>query len=108
MRVLVIDDEPALRRVIRGMLESAGHQVVDAENGRTGLETLRTAPFDVLVTDILMPEKEGIGTIAEARKLNKTVRIVASRASGPRCASTCRSARPPRWRSPDPWKRPRP
>lgn len=69
MRVLVIDDEAALRQVIRRMLESAGHQVVEAQNGRTGLQTFRGAPFDTVVTDIIMPEQEGMETIAEMRKL---------------------------------------
>ena len=82
MRVLLIDDEPALRQVIRRMLESAGHQVVEAQNGRTGLQTFQAAPFDAVVTDIIMPEQEGVETIAEMRKVNKSVRIVAISGGG--------------------------
>ncbi len=82
MRVLVIDDEPGLRQVIRRMLEPAGHEVVEAENGRAGAQALHAAPFDVVLTDIIMPEQEGMETIGEMRKLNKTVRIVAMSGGG--------------------------
>lgn len=82
MRVLVIDDEAALRATIRRMLESAGHLVVEAENGRVGLEAYRSQPADVVVTDIIMPQKEGIETIRDIRKLNGDVRIVAISGGG--------------------------
>lgn len=82
MRVLVIDDEPGLRQVIRRMLEPAGHEVVEAENGRAGAQALHAVPFDVVLTDIIMPEQEGMETIGEMRKLNKTVRIVAMSGGG--------------------------
>lgn len=82
MRVLVIDDESALREVIRRMLESAGHQVVEAQNGRMGIQAFQAAPFDVVLTDIIMPEQEGMETIAQMRKLNERVRIVAMSGGG--------------------------
>jgi two-component system, chemotaxis family, chemotaxis protein CheY len=82
MRVLVIDDEPALRQVIRRMLEPAGHEVVEAQNGRVGAQAFHAAPFDVVLTDIIMPEQEGMETISEMRKLNKSVRIVAMSGGG--------------------------
>jgi CheY-like chemotaxis protein len=82
MRVLVIDDEPALREVIRRMLEPAGHEVAEAENGRVGVQIFQAAPFDVVVTDVIMPGQEGIETIGELRKLSKHVRIVAMSGGG--------------------------
>jgi DNA-binding response OmpR family regulator len=84
MRVLVIDDEAGLRQTIRRMLEIAGHEVTEAENGRVGVEAYRLRPTDVVVTDIIMPQKEGIETIREIRALDPNVRIVAISGGGRR------------------------
>lgn len=66
-RVLVVDDMADMRTMIRTMLESAGHTVTEAENGRIGIRALRgEEPIDVLVTDILMPEADGIEVIRAA------------------------------------------
>ena len=67
MRILIIDDEAALRQTIRLMLEEAGHTVTEAEDGRTGLRRLGEEPADVVLSDIIMPEMEGIETIRELR-----------------------------------------
>jgi CheY-like chemotaxis protein len=82
MRVLLIDDEPGLRITMRKMLEAGGHEVVEADNGRRGLETYRKQPSDVVVTDIIMPDKEGIETIRDIRALDPNVRIVAISGGG--------------------------
>lgn len=82
MRILVIDDDSLLRQTIRRMLESAGHCVVEASNGRTGLEAFRNNPVDAVVTDIIMPEKEGIETIREIRAANGAIPIVAISGGG--------------------------
>lgn len=82
MRVLVIEDEAALRQTIRRMLESAGHEVLEAENGRTGLEAFRKNSLDAVITDIIMPNKEGIETIRDIRALNPDIRIVAISGGG--------------------------
>lgn len=82
VRVLVIDDEAGLRMTIRKMLESAGHEVVEAENGRLGLEAYKKQPPDVVVTDIIMPQKEGIETIRDIRAIAPNVRIVAISGGG--------------------------
>src|SRR3546814_16143676 len=66
-KVLVVDDMAEMRTMIRAMLESAGHSVAEAENGRTGIKALQGAEqIDVLVTDILMPEADGIEVIRAA------------------------------------------
>ncbi len=82
MRVLVIEDETALRQTIRRMLESAGHEVVEAENGRSGIEAFRKHRLDAVVTDIIMPNKEGIETIRDIRALDARIRIVAISGGG--------------------------
>ena len=64
-RILVIDDDVPLRLVLRSILERAGHTVLDAPDGRTGLALWRREPTDVVVTDIFMPEQDGIEVIRE-------------------------------------------
>jgi CheY-like chemotaxis protein len=81
-RILIIDDEPSVRTVIRAMLELAGHHVVEAENGTTALAALAGAPIDVVITDILMPDRDGIETILEIRKQFPAVKILAMSGGG--------------------------
>lgn len=66
-KVLVVEDVAEMRTTIRTMLESAGHTVTEAENGRAGIAILRSAEaLDALVTDILMPEADGLEVIRAA------------------------------------------
>jgi len=67
-RILVIDDEQLARFTIREILEAAGHEVVEAKNGAQGLAFQKAQPCDLVITDIIMPEKEGIETIIEMRR----------------------------------------
>ena len=66
-RLLVIDDDDLVRATLTDMLQTAGFEVVTASNGRLGLELLESTPVDAIITDILMPEQEGLETIREAR-----------------------------------------
>ncbi|MBT3395769.1 MAG: response regulator [Alphaproteobacteria bacterium] len=77
MRVLVIDDDDALREVIAGALESQGYEVLQANNGRNGVDSLHRSPADLVITDIIMPEQEGVGTILEIRKSFPDLKIIA-------------------------------
>ena len=81
-RILIIDDEPSVRRMLRQMLENAGHEVVEAENGRSGLDVFRDRPPDLVMTDIIMPQKEGIQTIAEMRHEAPQVPVIAMSGGG--------------------------
>ena len=76
-RVLLIEDDDLVRATLRDALESNGYEVATATNGLDGLERFRSAPADVVVTDILMPEKEGIETIIELRRDHPEVKIIA-------------------------------
>lgn len=58
--ILIIDDEEGVRALLRTTLEAAGHQVVEAANGRIGLDLYRLRPTDLIITDILMPELNGL------------------------------------------------
>lgn len=64
------------------MLQTAGFEVVTAADGRFGLELLDTTPVDAIITDILMPEQEGLETIREARQRFPHIRILAISGGG--------------------------
>src|SRR5689334_21685732 len=74
--ILVIDDDPAMRRLVTRVL-AGRHKVIEAENGAEGL-TLRAQHHpDLIITDILMPQKEGIETMREVKKLAPATKIIA-------------------------------
>jgi CheY-like chemotaxis protein len=75
--VLVIDDEGPIRDVIRFFLERAGYRVVDADNGRAGLALFGEHKPSLVITDIQMPEGNGLDMIAEFRRINPSVKIIA-------------------------------
>jgi CheY-like chemotaxis protein len=81
-KVLIIDDDRMVRETIKIILESAGHAAFLAGNGREGLKIFTAAAPDIVITDILMPEKEGIETIAELRRLKPDLPIVAISGGG--------------------------
>lgn len=76
-RLLVIDDDDELREVLKRLLERAGYVVATARNGREGIHRCREEAFDVVITDIMMPAKEGIETIIELRQNHPDVEIIA-------------------------------
>ena len=61
--ILIIDDEDPIRALLRTTLEAAGYEVTEAPNGRIGLERYRLRPPDLVITDILMPELNGLDMI---------------------------------------------
>lgn len=76
-RVLIMDDEEPMRDVMRTILEEDGHDVQEAANGAVGLDMYRAQPADVVVTDLIMPEKDGIETIRDLRREFPNVKIIA-------------------------------
>lgn len=73
----MIDDEPLARYTIREALETAGHVVVEAENGNAGLGLYEVVEFDLTITDILMPDKDGVQTIKDFRLIRPGAKIIA-------------------------------
>lgn len=65
MRVLVIDDEPDVLLLCRVNLDLAGHEVVEAESGEAGLELARDERPDVVVLDVMLPERDGLQIMAD-------------------------------------------
>ena len=80
--VLLVEDDHDVRVSIRCLLESEGYEVISAEDGRRGLFVFRTEKPDLVVTDIIMPEKEGIETIRDIRGFSPICRCFASRCLG--------------------------
>ncbi len=76
-RILVVDDDTAVRLLLRTVLERRGHVVVEAENGAEGLQYYRAAPTDLVITDIQMPVMDGLQMIKELRSAFPTVKIIA-------------------------------
>ena len=75
--VLVIDDNPGIRESLSLLLETHGYRVVTAADGKQGLMAFREHAPAVVVTDILMPEQDGIGAICELRRRDPAAKIVA-------------------------------
>lgn len=74
---LIIDDEDMARHTMRRILERGGYEVACAANGTEGLRAFGQLQPDVVVTDIMMPERDGIETIMSIRAQDRQVRIVA-------------------------------
>jgi CheY-like chemotaxis protein len=80
--ILVVDDEPELRDVIGRVLIDAGHRVTSAANGRDAIAKMGEQTFDLVLTDVIMPEKDGMQVITEARRKQPGIRIVAMSGGG--------------------------
>ncbi len=82
MQILIVDDNDELRELLRLILESAGHEIVEAANGKIALDLLKTTPVELVITDIIMPEMEGIDLIRMIRTIYPDVRIIAISGGG--------------------------
>ncbi len=81
-RILVVDDEEDVRHSIRFALESAGYDVFEAQNGLEADERLAENAFDLVITDMIMPEKEGFELIRDIKQNYPDVKIVAITGGG--------------------------
>jgi CheY-like chemotaxis protein len=81
-RILLVDDDDTLRDVMREGLKLAGYTVLEAANGTQAVRIASAQPFDLLLTDIIMPDKEGFETIAEIRDKFPDKPIVAMSGGG--------------------------
>jgi len=76
-RVLIVDDDESLRRRLAALLEAAGYEITQASNGREALNRAGTLEADIILTEIVMPEVEGLQLIQELLRLNPSQRIIA-------------------------------
>jgi CheY-like chemotaxis protein len=81
-RILVVDDDPTVRMIAGEILTGAGHEVAEAADGEEALKQVGEIPFDLVVLDMLMPNKDGLETIAELRGRRPPMRILAISSGG--------------------------
>ena len=81
-RILIIDDEPQIRSMLKLMLERDGYEVVEAPDGIEGIRVYRQNPTDLIITDLIMPNKDGIGMIIDLKKEFPEVKIIAMSGGG--------------------------
>ena len=80
--ILIIDDEEMMRVLLRSTLKGAGYEVVEATNGRQGLELYRRRPTDLVITDIAMPEMNGLDMILELTRYFLDAKVIAISGEG--------------------------
>lgn len=81
-RILLVDDDEDFRRLLRETLETAGYYIETAAEGAEALKLYQRHIFDLVVTDIIMPGKEGLETIVELHGLNPALKIIAMSGGG--------------------------
>jgi DNA-binding response OmpR family regulator len=77
VKILLVDDDPLVRAAVADVLTESGYDVAEAIDGNDGLKALRGEAFDLVVLDILMPEREGLETMREIRKTWATLPVLA-------------------------------
>jgi DNA-binding NtrC family response regulator len=81
-RILIIDDETQIRSMLRLMLERVGYEIAEAPDGIEGIRQYRENPADLIITDLIMPNKDGIGMIIDLKKEFPKVKIIAMSGGG--------------------------
>jgi CheY-like chemotaxis protein len=76
-KILIVEDDPTVRLLIRTLLEQDGHAVLEAANGKEGVDRYRSEGADIVISDILMPVKDGLELIQELRRDNPEVKLIA-------------------------------
>lgn len=76
-RILIIDDDPDIRRLLKGALERSQHEILEAANGIEGMRRWREGNPDLVITDLVMPEKDGLDTLFEMVSLDPRVKVIA-------------------------------
>jgi CheY-like chemotaxis protein len=76
-RILVVDDEPEIRNMLHESLTRAGYDVFEAPDGKEAIEMLRRQAYDVVISDILMPEKDGLEVIMYLQRENPMTKCIA-------------------------------
>lgn len=81
-RILIIDDDVAILKMIERLLSRAGYEVVTASNGEEGAHIFRKDKFDLIITDIIMPKKEGIEIVTMLKRDMPDVKVIAMSGGG--------------------------
>jgi len=80
--ILIIDDEPQIRFLLRRLLESEHYTVIEASDGKEGIARYQENQVDLVITDLIMPDKEGLETILEMKKKYPDIKIIAMSGGG--------------------------
>jgi two-component system, chemotaxis family, chemotaxis protein CheY len=75
--ILIVDDEPMVRQMLRNMLQLAGYELDEASDGIEGLGCCARRRYDLVIVDLMMPNKDGLEMIAELRHADPSARILA-------------------------------
>jgi len=86
--ILAVDDDPQVREMLSTLFTEAGYQVVTAADGKEAMVCFRNRPAEVVVADILMPEKDGLETIQELHRIAPQVPVIAISGGGRIAGST--------------------
>jgi DNA-binding response OmpR family regulator len=81
-RILIVDDEQLVCNILTKILEKDGHQVVGVERGNTALETFRKNPFDLVITDLMLPDRGGLDVVWELHRDFPETRFIVTSGSG--------------------------
>lgn len=81
-RILVIEDDNEVRDYLESVLSRDGYEVEGASNGKDGVALFQVNPADLVITDIIMPEKDGIETIMDLKRVNSTLKVIAISGGG--------------------------
>ena len=81
-KILIIEDDDEVREYLESVLSRAGYQCESACDGKEGVEIFLADPADLVITDIIMPEKDGIETIMELKRSNNTLKVIAISGGG--------------------------
>ena len=80
--IIIIDDDDQIREMLKQMLAREGYEILTASNGKEGIRLYRERQTDLIITDIVMPEKDGLETIMELRKDFPEVKVIAMSGGG--------------------------
>ena len=75
--VLIVDDDPAILKLLSSVLGAAGYEVAEASDGRQAMKLFRERPSDLMITDLIMPDQEGVETITKLRRDYPRLKIIA-------------------------------
>ena len=76
-KILLVEDEERVRALLKGVLESNGYEVQEASSGKEALQSYARSPPDLILTDLVMPDMEGIELITRIRKSDSNLKIIA-------------------------------
>jgi DNA-binding NtrC family response regulator len=84
VRILIIDDDESITSMLQTVFEREGYEVATAQNGREGVRIFRAQPADLVVSDILMPEMDGLEALKELRRISPGLKLIAVSGGGQR------------------------